>query len=93
MGLLRLLFLDDAEEVAPTIEVFFQNESHALGVKAVAGKIAVVGLVVDTHRKVAVGEYEVAKVKVADETGGGIGIVAVPELAIDQQPVVEQPPA
>ena len=79
-----LLFLY-SEEVWQGSEVFLNDESHALGGKAIASEVAVVGLVIHPHGKVAVREEQVADVEVADETGGGIAVVAVAKLSVDEE--------
>jgi hypothetical protein len=87
---LFLLLLFDAEEIAEAVEVFLHDEAETLRVQTVARKIAVVGLIVHAYGEVAVREDEVAEVKIADETLRGIRIVAITELAIEKQAVVEQ---
>ena len=78
------------EEVADAVEVAFHDESDALGVERRAGEVAVVGLVIDLEGEVAVRGEEVAYIEVADERGRRLyGIVAVAELAVDEQAVVE----
>ena len=62
-----------------------------MGIERVAGEITVVGLVVDAHAKVAIRHDEIANVEVADKRCGGIDIVAIAKLAIDEQAVVEHP--
>ena len=78
------------EQIAETVEVLLEDEADALRIERVAGEIAVVGLVVDVDAEVAVGEDEVAHVEVADKRLRGIGVVAVTELTVEQQAVVEQ---
>lgn len=86
-----LLFpLLGGEEVAETVEVFLHDDAEALGVEGRLGEVTVVGLVVDLQGKVAVGVEEVLQVEVADERRGGLlGIVAIAELSVEQQTVVE----
>ena len=60
-------------------------------VETVAREVAVVGLIVDSQGKVAVGLEEIAQVEVADETGSGGCIVSISELSIEEKPVVEEP--
>ena len=62
-----------------------------MGVQAVSGEIAVVGLVIHADGKVAVRIDEIAQVEVSDETLGGIGVIAIAKLTIEEQPVVQQP--
>ena len=88
VGLLLFLLLY-LEEFFPAAEVFFEDEAYALGVKAVAGEVTVVGLVVHFHGEASVGSEQVAYVEVADEGGGGVGFGALAELAVDEQSVVE----
>ena len=64
-----------------------------MSVQAVSGEIAVVGLVIHADGKVAVRIDEIAQVEVSDETLGGIGVVAIAKLTIEEQPVVQQPSA
>ena len=84
------LLLLPPKQCSKGVEVVFQDETETLGVERVLGEIAVVGLVINPHGKVAVREEEIAKVEVADELliGGG-GIVAVAKLTIEEQTVVE----
>ena len=86
-----LLFpLLGGEEVAETVEVFLHDDAETLGVERRLGEVTVVGLVVDLQGKVAVGVEEVLQVEVADERRGGLlGIVAIAELSVEQQTVVE----
>ena len=76
------------EEVAQTAKVFLQYKTDTLGVERVACEIAVVGLVVDMYAEVAIGEYEIAQVEVADERCCSVGIVAITELPVEDQAVV-----
>ena len=85
-----LFLLFDVKKVVPSVEILLHDEADALRVKAGTGEVAVVGLIVDFQGKVSVGEEEIANVKIADKRrGGGIDIVAIAELAIDKQAVVE----
>ena len=87
-GFLILLF--DVKKVVPSVEILLHDEADALRVEAGTGEVAVVGLIVDFQGKVSVGEEEIANVKIADKRrGGGIDVVAIAELAIDKQAVVE----
>ena len=61
-----------------------------MGVETIAGEIAVVGFVVDLDGKVSVGVDEVSQVKVAHEARSSIGVVAVSELSVYEETVVEQ---
>ena len=83
---LLVVFLSSlpTHQFAPTVEVFFHNQTHALCVEAVFDEIAVVGLVVNFQCEVAVGIEQITDVEVADETRGGVGVVTVAELTIDQ---------
>ena len=78
-----------SQQVTPAIEVSLQYNAKALGVKTVLGEVAVIGLVVNPHGEVAIWINKILKVKVADETGRRIGVVAIAELAVEQQAVVE----
>ena len=87
-----LLSLLRGEEVAEAVEVFLHDDAEALGVERRLGEVTVVGLIIDLEGEVAVGVEEVLHVEVADERRGGLlGIVAIAELAIDEQPVVKHP--
>ncbi len=85
-----LLSPPEGEELAQAAEVLFQDEAHALGIERVAREIAVVGLVVDVHAEVAVGENEIAQVEVSDKRRGGVGVVAIAKLPVEDESVVEQ---
>ena len=77
-----------------TIEVFLDDKADALGVQTGSGEVAVVGLVVDLQGKVAIVGEQVAYVEVADERGRLLGgVVAVAELSVDEQTMVEHLPA
>ena len=78
------------EEVAQIAEILLHEQADTLGVERVAGEVSVVGLVVYLDGEVSVWQKQVANVEVADERTGGIRVVAIAELAIDEQPVVEQ---
>ena len=58
-------------------------------VERVAREIAVVGLVIDLDGEVSAGSEQVLQVDIADERGGGVGVVAIAKLAVDEQSVVE----
>ena len=79
-----------SEEILPRIEILFHNQTDALRVQTVLGEIAVVGLIVYFDGKIAAWEEQVANVEVANKAGSGIGIVAIAELSVDEQSVVEQ---
>ena len=78
------------EQLAPAVEIFLHDQADALGVEAVLDKVAVVGLVVHLQGQVAVGVEQVADVEVTDETGRCIGVVAIAELPVDEETVVEE---
>ena len=62
-----------------------------MGVETRLGEIAVVGLVIYLHGEVAVGREQIADVEIADERRACRGcFVAVAELSVDEQAVVEQ---
>ena len=86
-------FSGPAKEISPAVEVFFKDQSDALSVETVSSEISVVGLIVHLDGHASAGEEQVADVEIADETGCSIGIVAIAELTIDEQTVVEQTPA
>lgn len=52
-----ILSPSECEELTKAAKVFLQYKTNALGVERVAREIAVVGLVVDMHAEVAIGEY------------------------------------
>ena len=87
--LVLTLFLN-TQQVAKIEEVFLHDETHTLGVQTVACEVAVVGLIVDVNREVAVREDEVTQVEVADEALCGVGVVAITKLSVEEQTVVEQ---
>mgnify|MGYP004419949681 CR=1 FL=1 len=87
---LLLLFLFDSEQVLQTVEVFLHDETEALCVKTVTGKVTVVCLVVHSDSQITIWENEVSHVKITDETLCGIRIVAIAKLTIEQQAVIEQ---
>lgn len=87
--ILLLLLALDAEEVCEVGKVFLQNEAEALGVQARAREVTVVGLVIDLDGEVSAGSEQVLQVEIADERGGGVGVVAIAKLAVDEQSVVE----
>ena len=79
------------KQVEDIAEVLFHDEADTLGVETGLGKIAVVGLIINLDGKVAVGKEEVANVEVADEVGvGGVDIIAITKLSVDQKAVVEK---
>ena len=45
-----------SEQIAQTVEIFFENNTDALGVHAVSSKIPVVGLIINLYGNVAVWE-------------------------------------
>lgn len=78
------------EQIPNTVEVLLQDNANALGRETVASEITVVGLIVDPHSEVAVGLEEIAQIEIANETGCGIGVVAIAKLPVEEQPVVEK---
>ena len=88
--LFLLLQSVDSKEVTPTVEVFLHDETEALCVKTVTGKVTVVCLVVHSDSQITIRENEVSHVKITDETLCGIRIVAIAKLTIEQQAVIEQ---
>ena len=59
-------------------------------VQTVARKVAVVSLVVHLDGHAATREEQIPNVKVTDKAFGGIYVVAITKLAVNQQSVVEQ---
>ena len=85
-----LLFLfSPKEQVGEPCEVFLHDDSKSLCVQTVAREVAVVCLVVYIDSKIAVREQQIFQVEVADEAGCGIRVVAVAELSVEEQSVVE----
>ena len=79
-----------SKEVADPVEVLFHDKTDALGVHARLGEVAVVGLVVHLEGEIAVGVKQILHIEVADERRGGLrGVVAIAELSVEQEPVVE----
>ena len=79
-----------SKEVAKAVEILFHDDTDTLGVQARLGEIAVVGLVIHLQGEVAVGVEQVLQVEVTDERWVGAGgIVAIAELSVEQEPVVE----
>ena len=94
-SLLFLLFFSlfaalPEEQVRHTCEVGLHDEAQSLRVEAVASEVAVVCLVVDIDGEVAVREQQILHVEVADEVVRRIRVVAVAELSVQEQSVVEQ---
>ena len=85
-----LLFLFDSEQVLQSVEVFLHDKTEALSVQTVLGEVTVVGLVVHSHGEITIRKDEVTQVEVTDKALGGIGIVPVAELSVEEQTVVEQ---
>lgn len=71
-------------------EVGLHYKAQSLRVEAVACEVAVVRLVVDVDSQVAVREQQVLHVEVADEVVGCVRVVAIAELSVEEQAVVEQ---
>ena len=71
-------------------EVGLHDNAQSLRVEAVACEVAVVRLVVDVDGQVAVREQQVLHVEVADEVVGCVRVVAIAELSVEEQAVVEQ---
>ena len=95
MSLLFLLFFSlfaalPEEQVRHTCEVGLHDEAQSLRVEAVASEVAVVCLVVDIDGEAAVREQQILHVEVADEVVGCVRVVAIAELSVQEQAVVEQ---
>ena len=94
-GILFLLFFSllaalPEEQVRHTCEVGLHDEAQSLRVEAVASEVSVVCLVVDIDGEVAVREQQILHVEVADEVVGCVRVVAIAELSVQEQAVVEQ---
>ena len=94
-GILFFLFFSlfaalPEEEVRHTCEVGLHDESQSLRVEAVASEVSVVCLVVDIDGEVAVREQQILHVEVADEVVGCVRVVAITELSVQEQAVIEQ---
>lgn len=72
-----------------SIEIFLHDEADTLCVQAILSEVTVVRLVVHSDRQVTIGEYEIPKVKITDETLGCIGVVSIAKLTVEKQPVVK----
>ena len=86
-----LLFLFPLEQLLEVGKVFLHNNAEPLCVQRVAREVAVVGTVVEVQCHIAVRHEEILDVEIADEcrrVGGNV--VAIAELAVDEQAVVEQ---
>ena len=86
-----LLFLFPLEQLLEVGEVFLHNDAEPLCVQRVAREVAVVGTVVEVQCHIAVRHEQILDVEIADEcrcVGGNV--VAITELAVDEQAVVEQ---
>ena len=71
-----------------TLELALEDQTDALCVERSLGEIAVVGLVVALYADV-VGK-EISDVEVADEVGGIHRVLAIAEVSVDEQAVVEE---
>ena len=85
-------FLGDkcAEYVPPRIEVAFQAYAYALRGDGRFGEVAVVGFAVGFQAYVSAGGEQPLHVEIADEIACCGGIVAIAEVSIDEQAVVQQ---
>ena len=86
-----LLGDEQSEHIPPTVEVPFHGDADALGRQGGFGEVAVVGLAVGFQTHVPVSCQQPLQVEISDEVSvrGGL-VVAVTEIAIDEQAVVEQ---
>ena len=78
-----------SEELFPSVEVFFHDDTDTLCVESIACEVSFVGLVIDFDGNVAIVCKQVPDVEVADECGGSVRIVAVAKLSVDGEAVVE----
>ena len=86
-----LFFHFPTEEFAPCIEVALIGDADALCVEGGLCEVAVVGLVVGLDIGVAIRCESPLDIEVADEVGVVCqGIVAITEITVDEQTVVEQ---
>ena len=86
-----LLFLFPLEQFLEVGEVFLHNNAEPLCVQRVAREVAVVGTIVEVECHIAIWHEQILDVEIADEcrcVGGNV--VAIAELAVDEQAVVEQ---
>ena len=90
LGLPPFPIVVPAEKFAPGIEILLHHEADALCVQTAACEVAVVGLVIHLHGEVSVWQKQIAYVEVSNERCRCIGVVAITELAINQQSVVQQ---
>ena len=82
--LFLLLQSVDSKEVTPTVEVFLHDETETLCVETVTGKVTVVCLIIHSDSQISIREDEVSHIKISDETLGGIRIVAIAKLTIEE---------
>ena len=78
------------EEFLPVTEVPLEEQADALCGEGGLGEVAVVGLVVALQADVAGGGEEPLDVEVAHEVGVGELVVAVAEVAVDEEAVVQE---
>ena len=83
-ALLFLLQSVDPKEVTPPVEVFLHDKTETLRVETVTGKVTVVCLIIHSDSQISIREDEVSHIKISDETLGGIRIVAIAKLTIEE---------
>lgn len=87
-----LLFAETVEEGEEAVEVAFEHHTDALGGLGRAQVVVlVVVAVVGFQAPASFAVEQILKVEVADELTAVQSVVAVAEVAVEQQPVVEQP--
>ena len=87
-----LIFLahQPIEKVCPFVEVLFINETDTLGGQGGLGEIAVVGLVISTQTEFSVLGKQPDSFKVSDKIGVCQHVLAITEVTVDEQSVVQQ---
>ena len=78
------------EQLIPFIEILFEDDAYPLGGEVGLGIIPVVCLVIRFQAYVAGAVHKPIGFEVAHEIGVGHRVVAVAEVAVDEQSVVQQ---